>query len=69
MFKNLVYEVGVRSLVVERRTAERAAGVRLPTCVPLARIQNRFGIPTGQFGSCPISIGRPGVLGLSSPGI
>ena len=60
--------VGVRSLVVERRTAERAAGVRFPTCVPLARIQNRYGIPTGQFGSCPISIWRPGVLGLSSPG-
>ena len=58
----------VRSLVVERRTAERAAGVRFPTCVPLARIQNRYGIPTGQFGSCPISIWRPGVLGLSSPG-
>ena len=60
--------VGVRSLAVERRTAERAAGVRFPTCVPLARIQNRYGIPTGQFGSCPISIWRPGVLGLSSPG-
>ena len=59
---------GVRSLAVERRTAERAAGVRFPTCVPLARIQNRYGIPTGQFGSCPISIWRPGVLGLSSPG-
>ena len=58
--------LGVRSLVVERRTAERAAGVRFPTCVPLARIQNRYGIPTGQFGSCPISIWRPGVLGLSS---
>ena len=35
--------VGVRSLVVERRTAEQAAGVRFPTCVPLARIQNRCG--------------------------
>ena len=54
----------VRSLVVERRTAERAAGVRFPTCVPLARIQNRYGIPTGQFGSCPISIWRPGVLDI-----
>ena len=58
----------LRSLVVERRTAERATGVRFPTCVPLARIQNHYGIPTGPFGSCPISIWRPGVLGLSSPG-
>ena len=57
-----------RGLVVELGTAEPAAGVRFPACALLARIQNRYGDSTGQFGSCPISIWRSGVLGHSSPG-
>ena len=55
-------------LVVELGTAEPAAGDRFPTCAPLARIQNRYGDSTGQFGSCPIPIWRSGVLGHASPG-
>ena len=54
--------------VVEHRTAERAAGDRLPPGAA-STYSKSVTVTTGQFGSCPISIWRPDVPRQSPSGI
>ena len=54
--------------VVEHRTAEQAAGDRLPLGAA-STYSKSVTVTTGQFGSCPISIWRPDVLRQSPSGI